>query len=289
MQAPRRYNYDRRGREGNGSVGIGGYMFYRAIALSLALLIGIGTIIPLATEAVEAGKHRKKRYHKKKYRKYSRAWWRQYRAKQKRKRALMARKRALRLRQLRLARLRAKQKPAADRAAVSKPALPKQPAAALLPTGAPAPEGWAPAQNSGSEIQFSVDGGRGTASISVVGPAMGETVDTGRNRTVGGVPISALRREVINRMIRENGWVVNDYQKEIGNKKVYVVVAQSQGPGSKINSRMFYFTEVEGRIFSVATNTAVDSADRIAEESEKVINSLQASPRPAQQAAIREE
>lgn len=264
-------------------------MFYRAIALSLALLIGIGTIIPLATESVEAGKHRKKRYHKKKYRKYSKAWWRQYRAKQKRKRALMARKRALRLRQLRLARLRAKQKSVNTPAVAAKPSQPKPALPSLLPTGAPAPEGWAPAQNSGSEVQFSVDGGRGTASISVVGPAMGETIDTGRNRTVGGVPVSSLRREVINRMIRENGWVVNDYQKEVGNKKVYVVVAQSQGPGGKINSRMFYFTEVEGRIFSVATNTSVDSAERIAEESEKVINSLQARPRPAQQAAIREE
>lgn len=264
-------------------------MFYRAIALSLALLIGIGTIIPLATESVEAGKHRKKRYHKKKYRKYSKAWWRQYRAKQKRKRALMARKRALRLRQLRLARLRAKKKSVNTPAVAAKPSQPKPAMPSLLPTGAPAPEGWAPAQNSGSEVQFSVDGGRGTASISVVGPAMGETIDTGRNRTVGGVPVSSLRREVINRMIRENGWVVNDYQKEVGNKKVYVVVAQSQGPGGKINSRMFYFTEVEGRIFSVATNTSVDSAERIAEESEKVINSLQARPRPAQQAAIREE
>lgn len=264
-------------------------MFYRAIALSLALLIGIGTIIPLATESVEAGKHRKKRYHKKKYRKYSKAWWRQYRAKQKRKSALMARKRALRLRQLRLARLRAKQKSVNTPAVAAKPSQPKPAMPSLLPTGAPAPEGWAPAQNSGNEVQFSVDGGRGTASISVVGPAMGETIDTGRNRTVGGVPVSSLRREVINRMIRENGWVVNDYQKEVGNKKVYVVVAQSQGPGGKINSRMFYFTEVEGRIFSVATNTSVDSAERIAEESEKVINSLQARPRPAQQAAIREE
>ena len=265
-------------------------MFYRAIALSLALLIGLGTIIPLATESVEAGKHRKKRYHKKKkYRSYSKAWWRQYRAKQKRKRALMARKRALRLRQLRLARLRAKQKPTTMKVAKAVPLQPATKSPAMLLTGAPAPDGWAPAQNSGREVEFSVDGGRGTASISVVGPAMGETIDTGRNRTVGGVPISALRREVINRMIRENGWVVNDYQKDIGNKKVYVVVAQSQGPGGKINSRMFYFTEVEGRIFSVATNTAVDSADRIAEESEKVINSLQARPRPAQQAAIREE
>ena len=87
-------------------------------------------------------------------------------------------------------------------------------------------------------------------------------------------------------MVRENGWVVNDFTKEIGDKKVYVVVAQSQG-GGRLNSRMFYFTEVAGRIYSVATNTGVDSAERIAEESEKVINSLQ--PRRTQQASSREE
>jgi len=88
---------------------------------------------------------------------------------------------------------------------------------------------------------------------------------------------------VINRMIRENGWVVNDYTKQIGEKKVYVVVAQSQANG-RLNSRMFYFTEVAGRIYSVSTNTGVDAADRIAEESEKVINSLQPRNRPVQQA-----
>jgi hypothetical protein len=89
-------------------------------------------------------------------------------------------------------------------------------------------------------------------------------------------------------MIRENGWVVNDFQKEVGNKKVYVVVAQSQGAGGRLNSRMFYFTEVDGRIYSLATNTNVDSADRIAEESEKVLNSLQ--PRGGvQRAATRED
>ncbi|HLA96771.1 MAG TPA: hypothetical protein VK612_13700, partial [Pyrinomonadaceae bacterium] len=70
---------------------------------------------------------------------------------------------------------------------------------------------------------------------------------------------------------------------------VYVVVAQSQGAGGRLNSRMFYFTEVDGRIYSLATNTGVDSAERIAEESEKVINSLQPKSRPVQQAAVRED
>ena len=254
-------------------------MVIRAIALSLALLVGIGTIVPLATESVEAGKRTTKRYKKKKYKKYSKAWWRQYRAQQRRRAATQARRRALRLQQLRLARRNAPAQ--AETAVKNTKVADKSPA--MLPSGEPAPAGWQAGSLSGSEVQFSVDGGRGTAAISVVGPASGETVTTGRNPSVGGVPTTALRREVINRMIRENGWVVNDYTKQVGEKKVYVVVAQSQG-GGRLNSRMFYFTEVAGRIYSVSTNTGVDAADRIAEESEKVINSLQPRNRSVQQA-----
>jgi hypothetical protein len=263
----------------------------RAIALSLALLIGIGAIVPLATDYAEAGsrKYRKgKKYKKaKKYKKYSKAWWRQYRARQQRKKSLAARRRALRLRQIRLARTRNQgTSDKSNAVAVKKPVETRTPA--LLPSGAPAPQGWVSDQSSASELQFRVADGTGSplgsASISVVGSASGDTVDTGRNRAVGGVPTSSLRREVINRMIRENGWVVNDYQKEIGGQKVYVVVAQSQ-QGSGVQSRMFYFTEVEGRIYSVATNAPNNNAERLAEESEKVINSLQTRVRPTQQAS----
>ena len=257
----------------------------RAIALSLALLIGIGTIIPLATDLAEAGPKKTKRYKKgqKKYKKYSKRWWRQHRANLRRKRALQARRRAMRLRQLRLARMRRLQNPKPQATAAKvKPVDVKSPA--LLPSGDTAPNGWTRGQTTGSELQFSVDGGNGSAAISVVGPAMGETVDTGRNRAVGGVPTTSLRREVINRMVRENGWVVNDFQKEIGGRNVYVVVAQSQGAGGRVLSRMFYFTEVDGRIYSVATNSQPEAAERIAEESEKVISSLQNRFRPVQQA-----
>lgn len=266
-------------------------MLFRAIALSLALLIGIGAIVPLATEYAEAGPKKTKRYKKKqkKYRKYSKAWWRQYRAKQKRKRALLARKRNLRLRQLRMANARkAASDPANAKKAVVKTAPVETQTTALLPSGHAAPKGWKAGKSSGSEVQFSIDNGNGSAAISVVGPAMGESVDTGRNRSVGGVSTTSLRREVINRMVRENGWVVNDYQKEIGGRPVYVVVAQSQGAGGRINSRMFYFTEADGRIYSVATNTATDAAEQLAEESEKVIFSLQSRPRPVQQALVKE-
>jgi aminoglycoside N3'-acetyltransferase len=77
-------------------------MLFRAIALTLALLIGIGTIIPFGTDFAEASSRTSKKYKKhKKYKKYSKRWWRQYRARMKRKRALQARRRAMRLRQLR--------------------------------------------------------------------------------------------------------------------------------------------------------------------------------------------
>lgn len=265
-------------------------MLFRAIALTLALLVSIGTIIPLGTDSAEAGpRTSKKRYKKKRYKKYSKRWWRQYHARMKRKRALQARRRAMRLRQMRLARKRANSnRHKAVVAAKPKPttAAAADNSAAMLPSGQAAPSTWKRASSTSGEVNFTLDNGNGSAAISVVGPATGETVDTGRQRAVGGVSTSALRREVINRMIRENGWVVNDYQKTIGGRSVYVVVAQSQN-GNRVHSRMFYFTEAEGRIYSVATNSAAESAERIAEESEKVIFSL-AGPRPAQQALVRE-
>lgn len=260
-------------------------MLKKAIALSLALVIGIGVLVPLATESAEAGHDgQAKRYKKKhrKYKKYSKAWWRQYRARQKRKQALAARRRALRLRQLRLAKLNKDKDPANVKKAEAKPA--EQPAAAVLPSGQAAPTGWKASKLSSGEIVFQIDGSNGaagSASITVVGPAMGESVTSGKNQTLAGVPVTSLRREVINRMIRENGWVVNDYQKDVAGRNVYVVVAQSQS-GARVNSRMFYFAEVDGRIYSVATTSAAESAEKLAEESEKVIVSLR--PRPLQAA-----
>jgi hypothetical protein len=158
-----------------------------------------------------------------------------------------------------------------------------------LPSGDPAPAGWKRAQVSPAELQFRVDNSAGdqvgSASISVVGPAMGDSSNYGRNKSVGGVSTTALRRDVIDRMIRENGWVVNDYQKEISGQQVYVVVAQSQSKNGAVQSRMFYFTEVDGKIYSVSTNSPVQEQERLAEESEKVINSLKSRVRPTQRAS----
>lgn len=265
----------------------------RAIALSLALLVGIGTLVPLATEYAEAGAKKTRKYKKKKrqwkgVKKYSKRWWQLYRAQERRKKALAKRRRALRLRQMRYAKARQAAGARSKAVATAKPETAEPKKSVVLPSGDAAPKTWQPDATSDSEVRFKVDNGRGgeagSAAISVVGPATGETVATGRHRTVGGVATTSLRREVINRMIRENGWVVNDFQKDIGGKQVYVVVAQSQASGGRVQSRMFYFTESNGRIYSVATNSSADSAEKVAEETEKVIRSLQGQPSRVQQA-----
>ena len=271
----------------------------RAIALSLALLFGIGILIPVATELAEAGpKSAKKSKKKKRYwrgvKKYSKRWWQLYRAQERRKRALAKRKRQLRLRQMRLANARTAETGAQARNSKngSTPVTTKSSASAstVLPSGDPAPHGWREAASTPAELQFRVDNSAGaqigSATISVVGPA--NPANANARKTLGGVSTSTLRREVIDRMINENGWVVNDYEKEVSGQAVYVVVAQSQAKNGSLQSRMFYFTEVDGRIYNVATNSPVKEAERLADESEKVINSLKSRVRPVQRAATRD-
>ncbi len=262
----------------------------RAIALSIALLIGIGAIVPLATEYAEAGSKKTRKYKKKRewkgVKKYSKRWWQLYRAQERRKKALASRQRQLRLRQLRMAKAREIEVDGAKTATTAKRSAEKPKRSVVMPSGQAAPKNWQADTANDSEVRFKVENGRGgdagSAAITVVGSATGETVATGRHRAVGGVATTSLRREVINRMIRENGWVVNDFQKEIGGKSVYVVVAQSQARGGEIESRMFYFTESNGKIYSVTTNSSSDAAEKVAEETENVIRSLQAPSRVQQ-------
>lgn len=265
---------------------------WRAIVLSLGLMLSLGVVIPLLTNNTEASRPR---HHHKKLKKYSKAWWRAYHQRQRRKKAILARKRALRLRQEMLAKLQTENGQQTDvqsgGGARQQFIAQENSVPVVLPSGEAAPSGWQSDQTNKNELQFRVndDGGNplGSAAISVVGPATGADSDSFRNQAVGGVSTSALRRTVIDRMMKEDGWVVNDYQKDLGGKKVYVVVAQSKGANNQVQSRLFYFTEVEGKIYSVATNSSSDSSERLAQESEKVINSLQHSKRSTQSAELR--
>lgn len=261
----------------------------RAIALSLMMLLTIGLMLPLVpTEASNKSKSHYSYKKKKKIKKYSRAWWRRHRARMKRKRALLARKRALAKRNTMYAKAKA--------TTTAKPESSTQSAqtAPVSYTGGyyrdsragwsvTVPTGWSsrPMQE-GSDSTFRVySNGRaaGSATISVAGTAANQFNDApngrGQQKTLGGVPVANFRRVVIDRMINEEGWVVNDYVKEIGGKRVFVVVAQTPAKnGQPAQTKIFYFTESGGRILSVATSSTADAADRVANDSEKVLESL---------------
>ena len=153
----------------------------------------------------------KKRYRKsnrKVRRKYSKKWWRNYRAKQRKKQRLAARKRSNRLRSLRAQKKRTARKSvkrSARRATIasSKPRnVAQQP---MVPVA------------------------NGNVAVDVVGASVGKTVSKGRRTQVGGVSTVNLRRMIIEQMIRENGWVENDYHDVVDGKAVYVVVAKAPG------------------------------------------------------------
>lgn len=240
----------------------------RAIVLSLVMLLSIGIIMPLTTNWSEASKNKVHRKNKK-VKKYSRAWWKTYRAKLRRNRALAARKRALAARRK------------ADTANVTKTVKVAPNASTVVDTPIAGWQGESISPNGEAKYRVADSSGRsiGSAQLSVVGAAMPQPEGIVmpakmRDKTLAGVPVNSLRRTVIDKMIREEGWIVNDYQREVNGKKVFVVVAQTNGGGA-VNSRLFYFTEVGGRIYSLSTNAPSDYSDKIAADSEQFIQKLQ--------------
>lgn len=152
------------------------------------------------------------------------------------------------------------------------------------------PVGWTRRAGANGEMKFVVNAqdGRavGGAALSIVNvyASSGQPVLTARaQRSLpGGVTYKELRRTVIDKMVSSGGWVVNDFQREIGGRSVYVVIAQTAASSdgrTPQQSWVFYFTEVEGRIYSLATNSLPEFADRMADESAQLMASLHANAR----------
>jgi hypothetical protein len=152
------------------------------------------------------------------------------------------------------------------------------------------PQGWSRRSGAVSgEMRFlvSAQDGRpaGEAALSVVGlrPSL-EVVMSARmqRKSLAGIPLTQLRRTVIDKMIQSNGWVVNDMQREIGGRNVYIVLANtamsSDGRTPQL-SWVFYFTEVDGRIYSLATKSLLEFSDRIASEAAQLVSSFHANSR----------
>ena len=269
----------------------------RAAALTLLILVSVVVTLPLVdSSARESGRSVSTRRHNRVGRRHSRAWWRRYRARMRRKRAALRRKRALQA--MRGGNLNAVVNAAAaadgSHNGVVSPAklaerngeLNKSRSAWNLQV----PQGWSRRSGAASgEMRFlvSAQDGRpaGEAALSVVHlrPSL-EAVTSARaqRKSLAGVPLTQLRRTVIDKMIQSNGWVVNDMQREIGGRNVYIVLAQtgmsSDGRTPQL-SWVFYFTEVDGRIYNLATRSLLEFADRISSEAVQLVSSFQANSR----------
>jgi hypothetical protein len=96
----------------------------------------------------------------------------------------------------------------------------------------------------------------------------------GRAQAIGGVSLSTLRRTVIDRMVAEGGWVTNDFVREIGGRRTFVVTAQIGNPNSPARTLMFYFTELGGRVYSLTTSGQTEHSERLASEATQMLSSL---------------
>jgi hypothetical protein len=251
----------------------------RAAALSLLFLVSVAVMLPLVDSSAHNDRPTASRRHHNMGHRHSRAWWRRHRARLRRLRAAMKRKKALQAMRggsLNVAAESHKTAVAPEKFSVVSNEF-KSPLSALS-----LPSGWSRRVGANGEMKFVVNGSNGqsvgTATISLINAqASGETVMIARRKMLGGVPLTELRRTVIDKMIASNGWVVNDITREIEGKPVFIVLAQTAASSDGRTPQLslaFYFTEIEGRIYSLATISLLEFSDRIAGESAQLMASF---------------
>jgi hypothetical protein len=263
----------------------------RAAALSLLVLVSVIVMLPTSDSSAHRNGRSSVSRRSNMGRRHSRAWWRRYRARLRRKRAALKRQQALlrsRKSSTNLNALADSHKSASLPAKLSTVSISKNPASGWNPT---LPSGWTRRTAANGEMKFVVNAqdGRnvGGAALSIVNvfASGGQPVLTARVQRAmpGGVSFKELRRTVIDKMVAANGWVVNDFQREMGGRPVFIVLAHtpvSTDGSTPQQSWVFYFTEVEGRIYSLVTNSLPEFADRMAGESAQLMASLHANSRP---------
>jgi hypothetical protein len=263
----------------------------RPLLLSVLIfaLVAGGTPVTLETFAKWGRPSISRRKKTKRYRRHSRAWWRRHRARLRAKRERAERRR-----------LERQNSPSAQNSSTgtaggsTKRPVNQSGANSALAVSAPRlpfdlqlPHTWGAARRGADgAVTFAVrtpDGrAAGTAVLMPFGAARPEAAGaiSPRTKTVGGTSINALRRTVIDRMVAEGGWVVNDMVREMGGRRVFVVIAQTGTPGAPTKSLTFYFAEVDGRLYTLATTAPVEFAEPIAAGSEQVMATLRTAGAP---------
>jgi len=207
----------------------------RRVALSLLMAISIVTILPFAESAAHGIRQGIVRHRHRHHRHHSRRWWRRHRA-LKRRAALAHRNAPLVV--------------TSERTVLAASGVPGT-SVAKLP----------------SKAALSV--------VALSRPAPAFLTLKEQRQMLGGVSFGELRRIVIDKMITAGGWVTNDYEREVGGHHVFVVTAQTPADGRSAEKAWnYYFTEVNGRIYSLTTEASLQSSERVAAEAERFIASL---------------
>lgn len=251
----------------------------RRIGLSLGLLVSIVVMLPFATST--AHNLRSQLAARSHHHHHSRAWWRRHRAKIRRRQAMLARRRALEA-SARTGSINAMPAKSSDNHAALPGALPfpegvyRDGAFSMM-----LPVGWSAGLTTRGASSFRIAPPNGTpesqATLAVVAVAPANTEQVlGREqrRMLGGVSFADLRRSVIDKMIANGGWVVNDRQREIGGHRVFEVIAQTPATSDGKPEQLwnFYFTEINGRVYSLTTRTTGGMTQKIAGDAEKFLS-----------------
>jgi hypothetical protein len=140
------------------------------------------------------------------------------------------------------------------------------------------PAGWSTdaIRNGVSTFRIAGDAGeKATLTVVTAAPTPNQLFARQQRNTLAGVSFTDLRRTVIDRMVSSGGWVVNDRQKDVAGQKVFEVIAQTPaGNGNREQVWNVYFTEVNGRIYSLTTQTAESSNARVTSDAEKFIGTF---------------
>ncbi len=235
----------------------------RTIALSVLMLVSVIVMLPFASSTAHGLRQSfLSSPQRRRVRRHSRAWWRRYRARQRARRA----------------------------AALAHRNAPLTPGTVTTPNGevattvlATVPAGWNSTAAGKGEMRFlseATAAAPSQASLTVVArsrPNPGYLTHREQKTMLSGVAFSDLRRIVIDKMINAGGWVINDYERQVGGARVFIVIAQTPAEGrTPERSWNFYFAEVDGKIYSLTLNTPVQFSGNLGAEGEKFIASLRA-------------
>jgi hypothetical protein len=222
---------------------------------------------------------------------HSRAWWKRYRARMKRQRAALARRRATVAQREHNGVLPAAdiERPVQINAAQVADTRANDSRGAASPLTSERKSTTPVMANGKTEFRLYAQNGRsvGQASLSPVAVTplnVGAMNARAQRSQLAGVPFADLRHQVIEKMIAAGGWVINDMEREVNGRRVFVVVAQTAASSdgrTMAETWNFYFTEIDGRIYSLAAHAPLDSMEQMAAESERVLATLPTNNRSA--------